>query len=112
MTSRYVLQDEVLNSERMYKEHFRKRGVPYIRHYSTPELRHPTVEEVADMATLTHVWKQGDRYFKLAHYHYGDPKLWWVIAWLNQAPTEAHLEFGDEILIPLELEVFLETIQL
>jgi nucleoid-associated protein YgaU len=46
----------------------------------------------------------GDRYWKLASRYYGDPKLWWAIAWYNQRPTEAHLKAGTKIFIPQPID--------
>jgi nucleoid-associated protein YgaU len=40
----------------------------------------------------------------LAHKHYGDANLWWIIAWYNKKPTEAHVKMGDIITIPLPLD--------
>ena len=108
---RYEAQDIILNGNRMYKEHFYKRGVSFIKHLSTVEFKYPSPKQLLGMGNIVHIWKMGDRYYKLAHYHYGDPTLWWVIAWMNKAPTEAHIEFGDEIMIPLNLEIFLQAVE-
>ena len=51
-----------------------------------------------------YIWKVGDRFHKLAEQHYGDPTLWWIIAWFNRTPTEHHLRLGDNLQIPLPLE--------
>ena len=40
------------------------------------------------------MWKLGDRFYKLADQYYGDPTLWWIIAWYNRMPTESHAEGG------------------
>ena len=53
-----------------------------------------------EVAFVRHIWKSGDRFFKLASRHYGDPELWWVIAWFNKIPTESHAKKGQVILIP------------
>jgi len=29
--------------------------------------------------------------------------MWWVIAWYNQKPTEAHFNVGDVVYIPTPL---------
>ena len=93
----------------MYKEVFRKRGLKRgIRHYSTPKLKHLNVEEIGRLKRLTHTWRVGDRYYKLAHKHYGSSKHWWVIAWYNKRPTEAHVKIGDIIYIPQPLEEVLK----
>jgi len=33
--------------------------------------------------------------------------LWWLIAWFNRSPTEAHNKVGDIILIPAGVEELL-----
>ena len=68
---------------------------------------YPTVEQAGNLTFINHVWKQGDRYFKLASEYYGDPTLWWVIAWFNKKPTESHVKLGDIIQIPMPLETVL-----
>ncbi len=93
----------VRNAEELYEEIFRKRGVKFIDHYSTPNMHHPTAKQVSNVELVSHIWKVGDRFFKLAHEHYGDSKLWWVIAWFNQLPTDSHVELGQVINIPVPL---------
>ena len=84
----------------MYKKMLDDRGVKHIKHFVTPRLSHPTVEERAALTEKVHVWAVGDRYYKLAHKYYGDSRYWWIIAWWNLRPTEGHLELGDGIRIP------------
>ena len=36
-----------------------------------------------------------------------DTNLWWVIAWYNKKPTEAHVKAGETIVIPLPLDKIL-----
>ena len=112
MASRYLQRVLIRNDSKMYKEQFRRRGVPYIKHMVTQELKYPSEEQNQDIETTAHIWKQGDRFYKLAQFQYGDPTYWWVIAWYNLAPTEAHVEFGDTIYIPLNLEAFLEAVDI
>ena len=65
---------------------------------------HPTSEDIAELNIISHRWKIGDKYFKLAHQYYGNSEMWWVIAWFNQAPTEAHLELGQVVYIPTPVQ--------
>lgn len=92
------------NAEEIFEETFRKRKVPLIRHYETPAMTHPTPQEHRAIDSRSHVWRSGDRFFKLAHKYYGDSSLWWVIAWFNKTPTEGHVQIGDIINIPINLE--------
>jgi nucleoid-associated protein YgaU len=66
-------------------------------------LHYPTTEELKRLVKLEHIWKVGDSYSKIASKHYGDPKLWWVIAWFNKRPTETHCAIGDKLYIPTPL---------
>ena len=92
------------NSSEFYDEFLKDRGVNRIKHLSTPEMSYPTAKELAGVSSITHVWTTGDRFYKLAHKHYGDSTLWWVIAWFNRKPTEAHVSVGDVIKIPSPLQ--------
>ena len=92
------------NTEEIYEEFLEKRGVKNLRHYETPEFKPLTIENRKFVKNILHVWKIGDRYWKLASDFYGDPSLWWVIAWYNQKPTDAHVKIGDSIGVPLPLD--------
>jgi len=104
-TSRYKKTDILVNDDIGYKKEFKTRyeDRDAIRHYETLDMNYPTAEEIRLLTFSNHVWKFGDRYYKLAHVHYGDSKYWWVIAWFNKKPTEQHVEVGDLIKIPLPL---------
>tara|TARA_R100000808_G_scaffold13477_1_gene32641 strand:+ start:217 stop:555 length:339 start_codon:yes stop_codon:yes gene_type:complete len=105
---RYEDRDILLNNSKIYREHFKNRGVKFIEQYETPDLKYPSAEEIGNLVRIPHVWKLGDRFYKLAHEHYNRPELWWLIAWFNLAPTESHLIIGDIIYIPKPLEVVME----
>jgi hypothetical protein len=96
-------QKIVENDVRHYKKLVGRRGVKKIDHYGTPTMRHPSVSQRARIPTTSHVWSTGDRFYKLANKYYGDVKFWWVIAWWNGVPTEANINYGDLIDIPLDL---------
>ena len=105
---RYKKKLIALNNDEMYRDHFIRRGTPFIHQYTTPIMKHPTVEQVEGLDEINHIWTQGDRYYKLAHKHYKDSKLWWVIAWYNQKPTENHLKLGDLVYVPMPLNEVLK----
>jgi nucleoid-associated protein YgaU len=111
MPSRYSGRRIVRNTSDIYKEFREERDVLIINQYKTPRLKHLTSAQRVGLVREKHVWKTGDRYWKLATEHYGDPKLWWVIAWYNQKPTEGHLTIGDTILIPKPLQRVLEMMR-
>ena len=101
---RYNRQTISVNAQEAYKRYLKKRGMNDIRHFETPTFRYPTAEDPANFQTIRHIWKTGDRFFKLANEYYNDPTLWWVIAFYNQKPTEYHANPGDTIFIPVPLE--------
>lgn len=102
--SRYNKRDKIINSDEMYKDSFDKRDVNSITHYSTPKLNHLQPDKLYNISEFVHIWKSGDRLYKLAYEHYGDSELWWIIAWYNKKPTEAHFKIGDTVYIPNPLE--------
>jgi len=75
-----------------------------IQHYETPIMHNPSVNERAVIQTTAFLWKYGSRLYNLAERFYGDPEYWWVIAWYNSVPTEAHIKTGDVIYIPINIE--------
>ena len=104
---RHLALKIIRNRFTSYEELCEDRGVSEIRHYATPRLRHPPPREITNLARLTHIWKVGDRYYKLAHKHFGSPKYWWVIAWYNKKPTESHVKLGETVYVPSPLEEIL-----
>ena len=108
--SRYNRRNTITNiaPEYIYSYMFRDRGLRQAVQFPVAELAYPTVEQIGTLTTETVVWGQGDKYYKLAHEHYGDPDYWWVIAWYNQKPMEFQNKAGDVVEIPGPLELVLE----
>lgn len=53
-----------------------------------------------------HKFVNGDRLDGLAMTYYNTPHLWWVILEANpQYPTELHIKYGDDLVIPSYDEV-------
>jgi hypothetical protein len=103
--SRYKNTTVKVNKLELYKKLRKERGIPGgLTQYNLTHLPNPTVEEIASIESVGHVWKTGDRLYKLAAMYYNDPTLWWVIAWYNSKPTEGHLSLGDVIQIPVPIE--------
>ena len=101
----------VRNNLDLYEQMLEERDVKYFRHYVTPNFQYPTKEQMREFLVLRHVWKKGDRFFKLAHKHYGDSRLWWVLAWFNKKPTETHVNLGDIILVPKPLTTLMKYLR-
>lgn len=108
MISRYDKRQRVINNSEMYSELFEKRDVKFINHFSSPEFAKDAFEDSSDFIFNKHVWKHGDRLYKLAHKYYGSSELWWVIAMVNSKPTESNFSIGDTVLIPTPLSRVLE----
>jgi nucleoid-associated protein YgaU len=111
MASRYDDARPFDNKEEIYEEFFEDRDVNYIRQFRTGVLTHPTVADRAGLERIDHIWKLGDRLSKLAHQYYGDSTKWWVIAWYNGRPTEAHFKIGTRIRIPTPLNRVLSILK-
>ena len=108
--SRYNGRNKANNNSSMYQQVCEDRGVKNIVQYTTTSLKFPTEEDFKRIQTIDHVWDQGDMFWRLASKHYGDPRLWWVIAHFNRKPTEGHIESGELIKIPVDLAVVLGAI--
>ena len=104
MSNRHENREVFYNDLSLYAKKAKKRGQNAFVHYSTPEFYELTEEDKRTLSVVPHIWTEGDRYYKLSYEHYGDPKLWWIIAWYNHAPTEAHLKLGDKVMIPHPIE--------
>tara|TARA_R110000824_G_scaffold238321_2_gene427052 strand:- start:114 stop:455 length:342 start_codon:yes stop_codon:yes gene_type:complete len=101
---RDALRDIFVNDTDQYSSILEERGQILIKQYATKRLKYPSIGDLRNISRTKHLWKVGDKYWKLAQTHYGDPQLWWIIGWFNQKPTEAHCKNGDTILIPTPLE--------
>lgn len=80
------------------------REVKSISHYATPVYKPLTESQLNSLQVFKHIWSEGDKYHKLSTQYYQDPTFWWVIARFNGKPTEAHLNIGDVVYIPIPFE--------
>lgn len=103
MPGRYINRNLIENTLEMYEKHREDRKVKKLVHYSSPNMTYPSPLQMTNMQFIEHIWKHGDRYYKLAHQYYGNKNLWWPIAWFNKAPTESHLKIGQKVFIPKPL---------
>jgi len=101
----------ITNSSEYYAPLRKSRGLKKVVQYDVPTLYNPGVADRRRVPTTRHLWKYGDRLYKLAHQYYGSPGYWWVIAWYNGYPTEAHIETGTTLWIPLNLESALNALK-
>ena len=107
---RYKKYRIITNNSEYYAPLRKSRGLKAIRQYETPYLKNPTVAERAGLVTDTHIWKYGDRLYKLSTQYYADPRFWWIIAWYNAVPCEADIRTGRVLYIPINLENVLKTL--
>lgn len=99
---RYDKRDIVLNDLLEYQPLFENRGIKHIEHYKMGTLTFPTQEEINKFTLKKETWKRGDSFWKYAAKHYDERgELWWVIAFFNNTPTDAHVIIGQLIYIPL-----------
>ena len=108
---RYSRTTKIINADEYYAPLRKSRNLRIIPHYATPVLYNPTVRERAAVKSTKHIWKYGDRFYNLAYQYYGDQRFWWVIAWWNGYPTEAHVKTGKIIYIPLNIEGALNALR-
>jgi hypothetical protein len=108
MASRYDNRRVFRNGDKIYYNILEDRGLSSVVQYVTPRFAKVTQGDLTRVAPLQKVWTVGDRLYKLAAEHYGNSKLWWVIARFNNKPTDAHCKLGEIIYIPLPLETMLQ----
>ena len=105
---RYHMREIMRNQHVRDKDLMKRRNKKMIYHYDSPEFADLTEKQIDSLNLVEHVWTLGDRYWKLAAQYYGNTEMWWVIAWVNRSPTEAHIDMGEIIEIPFPLERVLE----
>lgn len=106
---RYNARQTILNNSDEYEDYRENRQLINFRHYSTPLFKDVNVSLLNSIVNYSHIWKEGDHYYKLADLYYQDPKLWWVIAFYNKKPTEQHIKIGDTVLIPTPIQLVLQS---
>ena len=111
MSKRNQSRTVIATDDELYEQLLEQRDLKRILHYSTPILRHPTVNQRANLQRIRHLWTTGDSLQKLSYKYYGDPKLWWIIAWYNGAPTDAHYNLGNTVFIPKPLSSVLAILR-
>lgn len=109
MYSRYSNRKMFMNDSKHYKDKFfTNRDVEQLMQYSTARFNYPSVEQMQTFKSTPLIWQSDSRLYKVAAEYYGYPNLWWVIAWYNKKPTEAHFTVGDSFYVPMPLELVLD----
>jgi nucleoid-associated protein YgaU len=108
--SRYNSRRKAINNSEEWENTLDERGVKKIEQFVTPRFANPTEDELRRIKTKDYTWKQGDRFWRIAALEFGDARLWWLIARVNNKPSEHLLENGDIIKIPTNYTVALEVL--
>jgi len=85
------------NDNSLFDGIFEKRGVTRITQYRTMPF---TGLDFDTIMVQEYIWMVRDSLHKLSQTFYNTYDLWWVIAFVNQKPTDAHYKVGDKIYIP------------
>tara|TARA_Y100000114_G_scaffold140603_1_gene145648 strand:+ start:1135 stop:1488 length:354 start_codon:yes stop_codon:yes gene_type:complete len=93
------------NDESTYRDFLKKTGFSKIDHLDLVIFGDPIDKSFTDsMSFSRHTFAYGDTLSKISYKHYGDPRYWWVIAWMNSKPMDAFCKIGDILVIPKPLE--------
>jgi hypothetical protein len=108
--SRYSRRSIFVNNKENYKKSFFRyeRGIEQVVQYNTAIFSYP---QPGVLAVETARWNATSKMYNLAYAAYGDPSLWWLIAWFNQKPTEAHWNIGDVVYIPTPADVAISVFE-
>jgi len=85
------------NDDNLYEKVAEDRGIKRLIQHRTK------IFDEIDLSTLVYnkyIWKKDDNLFKVANRFFPNRNYWWIIAYVNNKPTDAHFEIGDEVLIP------------
>ena len=110
MPERYSRRPNIKNVSKRYIDYFRKRAGKSIHNffipvqYASPALTYPSDDEILNYMPVSHIWKQGDSFYKLAHEFYGDSRMWWIIPWFNKKPLVTDYKLGDHLEIPTNIQ--------
>jgi len=103
--SRYKKENVIKNNDTDYKKVFSSRfGTLGLVQTGTTTFRQITDQEMLTIDYSNEIWGLGKRLYKLSHKYYGSPQYWWIIALFNNIATEADIQFGDVIKVPVPLD--------
>jgi len=104
--NRYQYTSTIELTDKMRPETFYRRALKTVRQYAKLTYNSPDADDDETNAIKTHerVMAVGERMSKWAHEFYGSAEYWWVISWYNGKPTDSHIELGEVVSIPKDLE--------
>ena len=100
-----------ITEQGVYDNLLERRDKKRLSHYTTPVFVGPTARQRKTLATTRRVWSAGDSLMKMSQQYYGNVRYWYVIAWYNFKPTDAHFELGDVVFIPTNLNKILSILR-
>ena len=71
-----------------------------------------TINWFGEQTPISHIWHFGDRLDRLAHKHYSDDRMWWIIAIANGIKNPLSIDIGTEILIPADYTSVLQQLNM
>lgn len=101
--SRYSQTNTFFNGSENISQKAAKKDLRAIKQYETFQLRYPSPNEMRELEYKTQYWRINDKLYNLAYEYYGNPEMWWVIAWYNQKPGDFMFKQGDVVYIPFPL---------
>ena len=102
----------ITRSDERYEYLFENRDPKIIYKIAMREMNALSNEERKAINTREYTWRANDQYWKVAKRFYGDSRLWFIIAYYNKAPTDFHLQKGQNILVPMAPQVVLDKLGL
>jgi len=111
MSSRYSNKRIVKKTNRNTEKLLKSRDLKAINIVEALSVKPLTDRERSKYQVRTVIWKTSTKMYKLAHYFYGDSRLWWAIAWFNQRPTDAHYVPGDVVYVPFPIENIIQRLR-
>lgn len=92
-----------------YFEILERRGLKFIKIRRTKTFKSAVGMELS--IKEEHVWSHGDNLRKLSQKYYYSPEFWWVLAFINKKPTDAHFNIGDIVLVPSEPQMIVGALR-
>ena len=95
---KYYYEKKIIDKSTPYEPLLNDRDLKYVDLYTEG------IKIKIDYSKISyrkHIWSKSDNLFRLANTYYNDKNMWWIIAFYNQKPTDAHFTIGEEIYIPV-----------
>ncbi len=94
---KYRNRDTAINESSIFQDILDRRGVKKISQLRTMPF---SGLDISSILVSEYIWTTKDSLHRVSQTFYGTYEYWWVIAMVNQKPTDAHYKNGDIIYIP------------